>query len=140
MRASRCAAIAALTAVALATTGCAAMTQTSTRQAPRATAPSMSAVVSKALGSCNLSSTQPGVIAGARALHLETPVSGHPTGVDRATAGCVLDALGMPTSDRKLFAASGATGGSQTVAWDGFSATWSFRDSLTFDVDVYAVA
>ncbi|AMM21723.1 hypothetical protein AX769_18165 [Frondihabitans sp. PAMC 28766] len=139
MRASRsAAAVLAVTAV-LACSGCSAATSASPAAKPTAHAASAATSVKRALASCGLSPTTPGVTVGDRVLlGFVTDRGGRPTGIDRLDATCALDALGLPSTDRALLQSTSITGGFQTVAWSGFTSTWRFRDTLTFDIEVYS--
>lgn len=96
--------------------------------------------LSKALASCGLSSRSTGVTVRARRLALVSQPHGRPTDVVAATARCTVKALRLPAQDAALFDSTMASGGFQTLSWQGWTATLTVKDTLHFEVDVFAQA
>lgn len=93
--------------------------------------------VGKALTACGLDAPQAGVGLGGRGeLVLSSHQSGHPTSVTAVTASCVLDQLGLTGGNGELFDSDSRLGGVNTVSWDDLTASWSFRDTISFRVTV----
>lgn len=93
-----------------------------------------------ALASCGLFPDDDGVELGDKvALALASQPHGEPTDVDAVTARCTLTALGLPAKEGELFDTTAATGGYQTLQWGRWSASLRVKDTLHFEVDVFAV-
>lgn len=107
---------------------------------PSTSSSDATAALSQALASCGLSSRSTGVTVRAQDLALVSQPHGRPTDVVAASARCTVKALGMPARDAALFDQDMASGGFQTLSWRGWTATMTVKDTLHFEVDVFAQA
>lgn len=92
-----------------------------------------------ALNACGLSVGEPGVtVSKVDHLELASHHGGKPTSVGAVNSLCVLRALELPEGQADLFASNSVHGGYNVAVWSDFAASWSFRDTLTFRVEVYS--